>query len=168
MLKLIKVEESKIYIIEFDLYVPIKIRLRHWDMSKEHVIYWRTGDFKNNLLEIGLGSETGILKSLTLTAVDKIVTSSFVESVNCEPIEGTPLFDINMFPKYGIRDFVNQFKVYLGDEEILISINTSACIKRIKQDRIEFWLDSNDNLTSVKITEITCQEMNVLKQGLQV
>ena len=62
MLKLRKVEEPMKHLIEFDIYVPIKIRVGHWDMSKDHTLYWRTGDFEKSLIEIGLGSETGILR----------------------------------------------------------------------------------------------------------
>lgn len=168
MLKLIKIEESKLFKIEFDMYVPFKIRVGHWDMSKEHTIYWRTGDLKKSLFEIGFGSETGIVRSLTLTSIDIVERFNCVDCVKCETTEGTPSFDIKNFPKNGIKDFANQINVYLGFTEILVSINTSACIKRIKQGRIEYWFDSNDNLTSVKITEITSEEMNMLKQGLQV
>ena len=169
MLKLRKVEEPMKHLIEFDIYVPIKIRVGHWDMSKEHTIYWRTGDFEKSLIEIGLGSETGILRSFTLTEA-AIVSSNdqCIESIDCETIEGTPIFDISGFPSNGFLDCTNQFNVYLGQKELLVSISMNSCIRRFNQDRFVYWFDSNDNLISVRVTDITSEEMYTLRQGLQV
>lgn len=169
MLKLKNVEKPMRLSIEFDIYVPLKIRVGHWDMSKEYTIYWRTGDFKKSLIEIGLGSETGILRSFTLTEAALTESNTHcLDSIDCEIIEGTPLFAINGFPSNGFLDFSNQFNVYVGQKELIVSMSMSSCSKRIKQDRIEFWFDSDDNLISVKIIDITSKEMNTLKQGLQL
>ena len=91
-----------------------------------------------------------------------------IESIDCETIEGTPIFDISGFPSNGFLDCTNQFNVYLGQKELLVSISMNSCIRRIKQDRIENWFDSNDNLISVRVTDITSEEMYTLRQGLLV
>lgn len=169
MLKLKNVEKIINHTIEFDIYVPLKIRVGHWDMSKEHTIYWRTGDFDKSLLEIGLGSETGILRSFTLTEASiNDSNNNSIEVLDCETIEGTPLFKINNFPPNGFLDFKNQFNVYLEQNVLYVSIKMSSCSKRIKQGRIEFMFDCNNHLRSVKIVDITSEEMKILKQGLQI
>ena len=168
MLKLKDVEKPMNHSIEFDIYVPVKIKVGHWDMLKEHTIYWRTGDFEKSLLEIGLGSETGILRSFTLTDAALVERNHHCSGFdNCEIMEGTPLLDINDFPSSGFVDVNNQFKVLLGQKEVLILISMSSCIKRIKHGRVQFGFDSNNELISARITDITNEEMDTLKQGLQ-
>ena len=67
MLKLKRIDKEVKESVEFDVYVPLKIRLEYKKNPNDYNNYWRTGDFERSLIEIGLGSETGILRSFTLT-----------------------------------------------------------------------------------------------------
>lgn len=109
------------------------------------------------------------MRSFTLTEAETVKTiDDYVKSTNCETIEGTPIFDISNFPSNRILDFNNQFYVYLAERELIISIISSLCTKRIKQGRIEFLFDSNDNLIEIKVIDITNEEMDTLRQGLRL
>ncbi|TXL61642.1 hypothetical protein FHP05_13205 [Cerasibacillus terrae] len=55
MLKIVEYKERQSANIEYDIYTPINIEFGTWNISKEPTIYWRTGDFKKSLIEIGLG-----------------------------------------------------------------------------------------------------------------
>lgn len=46
-------------------------------------IYWRTGNFKNSLIEISIEKEKGTLKDITLVAVNEVYLIDFPEN-ECE------------------------------------------------------------------------------------
>ncbi|MES9717656.1 hypothetical protein [Bacillus safensis] len=69
MLKVTEYKDSQSINIEYDLYTPINIEFGSWNISKEPTIYWRTGDFKKSLIEIGIAKFTrqkAILRSKLL------------------------------------------------------------------------------------------------------
>lgn len=65
MLKISKVREPKKISINYDAYIPIDIKFGTWDLKQESTTYWRTGDFQNSLIEIGLGDYTKEIRFVT-------------------------------------------------------------------------------------------------------
>ncbi|AZK47330.1 hypothetical protein [Paenibacillus lentus] len=53
--------------VEFDDYIPITVRWGANERSFDRILYWRTGDFKKSLFEMGISEQDGSLFSLTLT-----------------------------------------------------------------------------------------------------
>ncbi len=72
MLNVTKVSNSVSEKIEVDQYIPIKIVWGKWNIFSEETLYWRTGDFKKSLIEIGIASRSGVIRSLTVVHSDKI------------------------------------------------------------------------------------------------
>jgi hypothetical protein len=168
LLKIISIEGIKKFSVEFDVYVPCKIRFGSWDMSKEHTLYWRMGDFEKSLIEIGIGSMTGILRSFTLTEAGKIIekNDSFL-NINCKIYEGIPVFSTEDFPSNGFKDYINQFEVLLGQNNVTISIRKNVFPnKLISLDRILFGVDKDDYLSFLTLSQINSNEMKVLREGL--
>ena len=58
--------------IEYDLYIPINIKFGIWNVLLEPTIYWRTGDLKKSLIEIGFGKIKNEIRSITLVICDKV------------------------------------------------------------------------------------------------
>lgn len=58
--------------VEVDLYIPLTIEFGTWNLSEEPTIYWRTGDFKKSLIEIGVGKDLGDIRSITLTVCENV------------------------------------------------------------------------------------------------
>lgn len=59
--------------IEFDVYTPINIEFGN--ISEDKTVYWRTGDFKKSLIEIGFAQKTGEIRSITLTLCENVYKS---------------------------------------------------------------------------------------------
>ena len=59
VLRLDKVIQERIFI---DQYKPIKIKLGSWSIINEKIIYWRIGDFKKSLAEVGIASKSGLIR----------------------------------------------------------------------------------------------------------
>ena len=95
MLKVFRIIDSIKEEIEVDQYIPIKIR---WVMRSENaaeIIYWRTGDLKKSMLEIGISAISGEICSLTIVFADNISFASEAPSVISAFESGTPVFDVS-------------------------------------------------------------------------
>lgn len=102
---------------EVDEYVPVTVEITHRDSAP--TVYWRAKPSPRTLVEVGLSSETGLLRSVTVTAID--VTSVVEASSSPKPsqedeTEGVPCFDIKGWRMSD--DFATRF----NDEEVAVRL----------------------------------------------
>lgn len=76
--------------IEIDLYIPLRVK---WEnhLPIKNSIYWRTGNFKDSLLELGIYKENRQISSLTLTSVKKVYFQSSPSPKQLPVKEGVPV-----------------------------------------------------------------------------
>ncbi len=79
MLFLKEVTDSKQCEADIDYCVPFTISLKA-EKSHGAEICWRTGNFKNSLLEIAFDKRTGILKEITLLIIAYLLTNILINS----------------------------------------------------------------------------------------
>lgn len=166
LLRLLSVSEKEECKVEIDFYVPFSVEIGDSsNFIKENTVYWRTGDIERSLIEIGIGSNTGILRRITLTSVKK----ASVKNVTLEDIEieeGTPVFDVGMIPEKGIFDFISDFEVYLGKNSIIAMIEKiDKCRKVIRIDRVDIGVDSQNHITHIAINNLSFQEYIELRDA---
>lgn len=101
---------------EVDVYVPVTFEIPHLESAP--TVYWRAKPSPRTLVEVGLSSETGRLRSLTVTAID----ATFIFKTHDTPRpagedeEGVPCFDISGWPMSD--DFAARF----NDEEVAVRL----------------------------------------------
>ena len=82
--------------IEIDDYIPLSCRCV--DMEVESLFYWRTGDFKSSLLEIGINPKDGTLLRIKMPLAGKVYQvlnyKTIKEIENIPSVEGIPIVDI--------------------------------------------------------------------------
>lgn len=169
LLKLCGITKSNEYNIEIDYYVPFSVEYGDcFNLIKEYIVYWRTGDIERSLMEFGLGSNTGVLRKITLTAVKNAVLSDAI--INYKMVEeGTPVFDGSMIPQKGISDFINDFQVLLGENRITCIIGqVDKCEKIVRTGRVDIGVDCGSYITHISINDLTIDEYKELKESLKL
>lgn len=150
--------------IECDGYVPLVIRM-HGDASWPPQ-YWRTGDFKKSLVEIAIDPSTGTICKIVVTSICDVSTASHLTNVaNMQPRSGVPNAKLTIWDSDQTRVDVKgvvrgslegrTFTVTFGDYQEINSV--------VNCDRVNFLLNSTDDLFGFQVIELTEQEVEDLR-----
>ena len=165
MLKVVGLLPVDCTILEVDEYVPIQFRCI--DHTDDLPLYWRTGDFNHQLLELGLNSHSGAICKVTLTGFGSWITGADEKH---EVIEGVPVCDKSMWSNrsgsdYNIRfsDEVCPFQARFGTSQIRIDLSPEAVVdKWFAAGRAEFGIDHRNILVSLNFTQINSDEIKTI------
>lgn len=168
MLFLKKVESEKKCEIEVDYYVPITITVGA-DSYFGKSIYWRTGNFKNSLIEISIDEEKGTLKDITLVAVNEVCCVDFPEEECEKKATGVPSFILDGDISNGFCDQIMDFCVYLSSEDISIKFGEELHpVKCVQLGRVKFGFDKEDKLICITVIDLSDYECCELKAGMKI
>lgn len=169
MLKVTDFEVTEPVNIEYDVYTPINIEFGTWNISKEPTLYWRTGNFKKSLIEIGLGKYTGSIRSITLTLSEDVsmVESLILERKNINVIKGKPKFYIEDYSDMTYVDEKGSLKVLIGIDNVLISLSENVPESVIQNDNVGFVLDKNKIICGIMVSDMLKREKNILEDALK-
>lgn len=168
MLFLKEIAKNKYCKVYIDYYVPFTINLGN-EKSYTSKIYWRIGNFKNSLMEVSIDENSGMLRKITLTSVDKAhLVNAALENVDIVE-NGTPVFLLNGNVKHGLCDQVMDFYVYLSKEFIMVNFSEeSHPYKFIELERVRFGFDKDNKFISVIVKDLSGDEYNELKNSLKL
>ncbi|AOZ88253.1 hypothetical protein BK049_05815 [Bacillus xiamenensis] len=169
MLKVTEYKDSQPINIEYDLYTPINIEFGSWNISKEPTIYWRTGDFKKSLIEIGIGKYTGNIRSITLTLSENVhkVESLKLDLKDRNTINGVPIFQIEEYNNKIYIDEEGKLDVFLGIDEVFISLSENDTMSILQNDKVGFALDKDEVVCGIIINDILEHEKKILEDALK-
>jgi hypothetical protein len=167
MLNVFELSDKVFEKIEIDPYIPIKIKWGDWDILVEETIYWRTGDFKKSLIEIGIASKSGLLRSLTVVHSDKIYFKEKSMNLTDAIEEGIPKFIISDWPECGRKDECGLFEIYYQEDEVNLILSTNKVSKKVVSGKVSFGLDDISNVCIVSINELSSEEKIQIKDTLE-
>jgi hypothetical protein len=147
--------------IEIDEYIAINVEWLASKKALDSTYYWRTGDFKKSLFELGVSGSSGRILSFTLTSVNRFhVTVADYSEIKTPIDEGLPIFRINGKFTDGFFDEVNEFRVFLNSNGLRIFFNTepTQVVTQMKSGQIRFGLTNQKALAMVEITDIKEEE----------
>lgn len=151
--------------ITVDDYTPLKIR---WGELTPR-LYWRTGNIKTSLLELGLDKATHTICGLTVTLPDKVIKSSEMQiSKEISTIEGLPKCKIEeQLYEGNCLDYPATFEIHLHKTGVFLLLAFDKEIKyRIVAERVNFYLDENKSLSLIAVEDLSASEMNRLIASL--
>lgn len=168
MLKVKEYKESQSINIEYDIYTPINIEFGSWNISKEPTIYWRTGDFKKSLIEIGIGKHTGNIRSITLTLIESVhkMESLNLDMKNITLIKGVPNFQVEENNDKTYIDENGELIVYIGIGTVLILFSKNDTVSIVQNETVGFALDKNKMVCGIIVSGMLEHEMKTLEDAL--
>lgn len=168
MLFLKEVVNSKKCEVDIDYYVPFSINIIDKNIYNTKV-RWRTGNFKNSLIEVTIDKKDGTLRGITLISVDRaFLVNTVLESID-EVESGTPVFCLDGNIKNDLCDQLMDFYVYLGLNFIMVKFSKEIQFyKFIELDRVRFGFDKDNKLVSIIVKNLSNHEYTELKDGLKL
>lgn len=154
--------------ITIDPYVPIDVKWGNWNEVEENTRYCRFGDFKKSLLEVGVGSKSGLIRSITLVEAKEIYLNNSKYSykmINCE--QGIPILSADGWTGTDRLDIQSQLVVSTLDDEVVLSFGDGTAVKCIQSGRVKFGLNKFDELCIIIVGDLTVGEMNELNSSLK-
>jgi hypothetical protein len=154
-----------------DSYIPFSIEFTDNRLAD---LYWRCGNGKTCLFELGL-SNTGEVINITLVSINN--NNILKNSSNFEftfPVEKfLPKFDVSdwniMSEDYSSifkDDFSCELQLVIGlDYLVLNFLNYGKSISYFKNEELYFGFNSNKELSSILLTHLTAEEIEILKRN---
>ena len=147
--------------IECDGYVPLVARnIGEFTYCEK---YWRTGDFKNTILEFGVKPTDGTICKVTVTLMGKFSRKllPFVEL--CSIRDGVPCLDLMRWHESAKSlDDHGPFDASLVKDRLVIRFSNSDAkiCHGIRNGRLIYVVDSDDELTGIEVLDLSSQEIN--------
>ncbi|NMM54748.1 hypothetical protein [Paenibacillus aquistagni] len=151
--------------LEVDEHVPFNIEWNYIS-NRNLKYYWRTGDFKKSLLEIGLDSVTGLIKSMTLTNLNINSISEDNLPTNFSKL-GVPKFDLTQWTSEKYLDYTKDFSVLLMNNGLVISMLDERVERIVKSDRVLFHMGKDKKLLRIDLINLTTDERHILRNSLR-
>lgn len=155
--------------VEIDYYIPLSIKTKENKGIERKKYYWRTGNFKNSLVEIGVDEQNGVLRDITLVAISNVKQVEYQEKKECNAVYGIPKFKLKGELKNHVYDYPCEVYGYLGKDFFMIAFEEQACLKnKLRFGRVCLGFDDLNNLMSIMVNSLTNDEYNELKDGLKL
>lgn len=167
MLNIVNLKSTITEKIEVDPYVPVKIRWGQWDLTLEPTIYWRTGDFKNSLVEIGIASKSGIIRSFTVVYTKDIFLGGTQVQWSKSDEEGTPVFNISEWTESGRLDENGLAEIHYNGSELSVLLSRNTITRRVVSGRVCFDLDNTANLCAITVFSLSEDEKIQISDTLE-
>lgn len=161
--------DNKIVSIEFDDYIPFDINIGKPNFQKS---YFRYGDGKRSLLEIGVNAEEGVMSSCTLTVIKreniKRLNSSF-KIPDYALTKDIVIFDITKSNKCLDSSFIDTLDsdlyLDLGNNYISVRFSISYCKVEsyIINDRLVVGFNNSKELCIIAMTQLSLSEIEKIK-----
>jgi len=150
--------------IEFDQYIPIKLIFGDRGPWIEPSAYWRSGNLDTELIEIGIGSEHGILRKITIVLIQKIgFHLNDYSKINCK--SGIPIFRKINYDRNFLFDENGPLEMFVGKDKVQVLFSHNKITSGLVCDRVTCLFDKDDNFCGFEVADITDAEMSILKEN---
>lgn len=165
MLILKEIKDISKYELNVDYYIPISIKFN----NSNNIFYWRTGNFKNSLLEIGIDSKTGELISITLVSINNVELINEPFHIQTALINGIPSFKCTFNMNNKLYDIKEEIYVFLNKRYIFLQIGKMKDVKKsVCLGNIYLMFNNKDILCSFLINNLSNDEYQVLKNNFNL
>ena len=158
----IEINESRLVM---DGYVPMSFRC--WEVRSDVSVptYWRVGNLKTSLIEIGISQENGAIFGVTVVALAHVRDLRLRPGYRLNPTAprklGLPLCDIEKSGELKYMDESMNLIVDYDDESIYIRFGDKAAESKMYQaGRLIFGVDSRDEICSLWIDGLRKGELD--------
>lgn len=132
--------------IVVDQYVPLTIT---WEaLTPVSPVYWRTGDLKHSLIEIGIDPRSGHLSSITMTLIGPEVEQTTItapDSLGAVEV-GHPICDIGAWGSDVYVDCAASLRVHLFGDALRVLFGGQQIASSIVDGSVRFYLSLDREL----------------------
>lgn len=118
MLKIIGLKRDERVVAEFGDYLPFKFDLI--DGEGCNCVYWRLGNFKSSLIEIGVDRKNGVMVSFSLVIFDCFERGVPEWNTSLREEAGVPCFSVDCWCEEMVLDERAEVRVFYDSNKIMI------------------------------------------------
>lgn len=154
MLRIIGSTEVEICTVQVTDYLPISVRCA--EVASLTPLYWRTGDFKKSLLEIGLNQNTGAICKVTVTLIGNYLKETVEDFPEASILQGClPICDITGWPGDRFKDELFAFTTLIGEDSVSIWVAPEEPLSTIYEfGQIRFATDREGYLRLIQFKDV--------------
>lgn len=131
------------------------------EVASRTPFYWRTGDFKKSLLEIGLNQNTGAICKVTVTLIGSHYKMEVEDSTTTIAHDSLPICDVSEWPKDKFKDEPFGFSTLIGEDSVSIWIAPEAPLKMTYEiGRVGFAADREGYLRLLRFKDLSRFELD--------
>jgi hypothetical protein len=164
MLKVIGHKEIRESSLEIDGYVPLSFRC--WEVRSKTAIplYWRFGNLKTTLIEIGISQENGAIFDVTVVSLSEILNYGANDddyiSENIPVISGLPVCEIKPTDELTYFDEKREIISGLRKDSIVIWIGDKTEESTVyKAGRLMFGVNSQNEICCLRVDHLDEEEL---------
>ncbi len=152
--------------VETDFYVPLDVIMTNSGAGVPR--YWRTGDFKRSLLEVGLETGSGRFLSVTVTQSPKGASRKVAAAPASQPQQpGIPVFELGTL-KEDFTDEKGPFLLHVGADFVWLDLAPGqAHLHELRYDRLRFLLGPENVWLGLVVEGLTELQLSELWEGTQ-
>ncbi len=151
-------------IVDIDPYVPLAFKT--YPEVLPGACYFRIGNFRTSLLEIGIDPSSLIIRSICLVSLDKVRECSQLHALcGLDETVGLPVVDAGSFSGARIDEY-RDFSVFLKDDSFVIDWSDERFLSNvIRFQRVSFCL-AGDELRRIIFNGLSSAEVALLTKHL--
>lgn len=151
--------------VQTDYYIPLKVKIPR--ESGEVPSYWRTGDFRHSLVEVGLDPRSGRLVTVTVTLVHAELTADVADAPDHQPsVEGCPTLDLGQL-QGAFTDDPGPVLLHLGPDFVWLSFTEGTPhLRELRYDGLRFLIGADDAWLGLVVEALTAEQMSELRAGI--
>ncbi len=149
--------------IESDGYVPVMARFQ--GAFEFPPLYWRTGDFRRTLVEIGVEKSSGAICKVTVTLVDGLRSGCESEIDVMALREGISCADIALFGTNTRVDVEHEVVASLEDSQLIVRFGDGvpAIPESCRSGNVSFLVSAESELCGVAFSAFSIQQIANLR-----
>lgn len=167
MLKIESYKDVQEELIEYDLYIPINIKFGNQSDINAPIFYWRTGDFQESLIEIGIGKEEKEIRTITLTICNNVYERERDDISFLRTVAGVPIVAIECLENNMCVDYEGILKFCYDEDGISILFSESKPVLCIKNKSVNFLVDIDNNWIGLRINDLSKKNKEILMKALK-
>ncbi len=165
MIKLKNIKKESESELEIDYYVPIIYR--NVESFSSSPFYFRIGNYRDNLIEIGINPSSGCISKITIPMFNRNSVKRVIQKLESISFEtGNPQFNITSFNENNsMHDEKSELFIEANEDNLFFFFYDKKDIKGLKfivNGRMGFGIDENNRLASIAIFNLTEHEKEEL------
>lgn len=165
MLKIIGTSEVDGCFLEIDEYVPFSFVCPK-SASLPH-LYWRTGNFRTSLIEVGINRHSGSLYSITIPLIGDVsrVTRNDMPAAR-NTVYGVPRFEVMDYRPLNHSDEHSPFVACAGEDDVFSWLSETQSLKTLYvSNRLSIGADRESKLCFIAFTSLSPLDMHRVTAG---